>query len=85
MKPYYYVWRVRIDHDFSARSIFRYATIEEARAEAEQLAEKYKGVSFQILKVVAISCVPKSSITYFMDEEPPCASSAYGCSDPESK
>lgn len=69
MKPYYYVYRVR-DDDFAARlPIVRHATIEEAQVEAERLAEKHKGVSFEILKAVAISCVPKPTVTFFMNEE----------------
>ncbi len=79
MNPYYYVFQLG-----TGNPIFvRHATIEAAREEAEWLAKKHKGVSFEILKAVAISCVPKPTITFFMDEDEPIQrypiNSSYPC------
>jgi hypothetical protein len=64
MNPYYYVFQLG-----TGNPIFvRHATIEAAQEEAEWLAQKHKGAHFEILKAVAISCVPKPTITFFMDE-----------------
>lgn len=65
MKPYYYVCRYghympKITH----------ATLEAAQKEAERLAERHPGYSFQILKCVAETRTTKAN-TFWMDGEDP--------------
>lgn len=64
MKPYYYVYR----RGFGAPSM-RHEFLHLAQAEAERLAEKHPGETFEILKCVALSVVKKPASTFWMDGE----------------
>lgn len=66
MKPYFYVYQ----HQDKA-PVIRHATLQLAQAEAERLANKHQGTSFEILKVVGIAKVSGPASTVFMDGEGP--------------
>jgi hypothetical protein len=64
MNPYYYVFQA----GSKAPTLkCRYDTLELAQQEAERLADVFRGVVFEIVKVVAISRIP-DNITFFLDE-----------------
>lgn len=65
MKPHYYVYAL----NYGAPTV-RHATLAEAQAEAERLAEKHSGRAFEILKCVGHSSTRKA-ITFWMDGEGP--------------
>lgn len=60
MKPHYYVTHPELSIGN------KYETLAEATAEAEQLAEKHPGTTFEILQCLGVSSVPKAS-TFWMD------------------
>lgn len=65
MKPYYYVYKVGGD-----APAYKHDTLESAHNEAERLAAGNNGKSFEILKCVGISSVPKPiATTFWMDGE----------------
>ena len=66
MKPYYYVYR----YQKQAPKV-RHASLAEAQDEAERLAAENPGISFEILKAIAISAVVKPTSTFWMDGENP--------------
>jgi hypothetical protein len=66
MKPYYYVYR----YQKQAPKV-RHISLAEAQAEAERLAAKNPGITFEILKTVGISQVIKPARTFWMDGENP--------------
>lgn len=61
MKPHYYVANPETFTSYS-----KHKTLAEAIAEAERLAEKHPGASFEILQCLGVSSVPKAS-TFWMD------------------
>ena len=61
MKPHYYVF----NKTYGAPT-FQHKTLAEATTEAERLAEKHPGTSFEILQCLGVSSVPKAS-TFWMD------------------
>lgn len=61
MKPYYYV----LNKTHKAPT-FQHKTLADATTEAERLAEKHPGTSFEILQCLGVSSVPKAS-TFWMD------------------
>ena len=61
MKPYY---RAANLETFTLGE--KHKTLAEATAEAERLAEKHPGTSFEILQCLGVSSVPKAS-TFWMD------------------
>ena len=65
MKPQYYVYAL----NYGAPTV-RHATLAEAQAEAERLAEKHPGRTFEILKCIGYSSTSKAS-TFWMDGEGP--------------
>lgn len=65
MTPHYYVYA--LNHGAPA---VRHATLAEAQAEAERLAEKHPGRAFEILRCVGIAQTIKAS-TFWMDGEGP--------------
>ena len=61
MKLYYYV----LNKTHGAPT-FQYKTLAEATTEAERLAAKNPGTTFEILQCLGVSSVPKAS-TFWMD------------------
>ena len=61
MKPHYYVANPETFTSYSKHKI-----LAEATTEAERLAEKHPGTSFEILQCLGVSSVPKAS-TFWMD------------------
>ena len=61
MKPHYYVANPETFTSYS-----KHKTLAEATSEAERLAEKHPGTSFEILQCLGVSSVPKAS-TFWMD------------------
>lgn len=61
MKPHYYVANPETFTSYS-----KHKTLAEATTEAERLAEKHLGTSFEILQCLGVSSVPKAS-TFWMD------------------
>ena len=61
MKPHYYV----LNKNHGAPT-YQHKTLAEAITEAERLAEKHPGASFEILQCLGMSSVPKAS-TFWMD------------------
>ena len=64
MKPHYYVTHPELSIGN------KYKTLAEATTEAERLAEKHLGTSFEILQCLGVSSVPKAS-TFWMDGSGP--------------
>jgi hypothetical protein len=65
MKPYYYVYRVGYD-----APTYKHKTLELAQCEAERLAGKHPGNSFEILKCVGVSSVSRPvASTFWLDGE----------------
>ena len=60
MKPHYYVTHPELSIGN------KHKTLTEATTEAERLAEKHPGTSFEILQCLGVSSVPKAS-TFWMD------------------
>lgn len=60
MKPHYYVTHPELSIGN------KHKTLAEATTEAERLAEKHPGASFEILQCLGVSSVPKAS-TFWMD------------------
>ena len=75
MKPHYYVFQ-KFD------KMPKYETLAEAAAEAERLAEKHPGTSFEILQCLGVSSVPKAS-TFWMDGVEPEQEARLGWLDAE--
>lgn len=65
MTPHYYVYCLT-----AGNPTVRHATLAEAQAEAERLAEKHPGRAFEILRCVGIAQTSKAS-TFWMDGEGP--------------
>lgn len=61
MKPHYYVANPETFTSYS-----KHKTLAEATTEAERLAEKHPGTSFEILQCLGVSSVPKAN-TVWMD------------------
>ena len=61
MKPHYYVF-----NKTHGAPTFQHKTLAEATTEAERLAAKNPGTSFEILQCLGVSSVPKAS-TFWMD------------------
>ena len=76
MKPHYYVTHPELSIGN------KYETLAEATAEAEQLAEKHPGTSFDILQCLGVSSVPKAS-TVWMDGSGPEPKAGLGWLDAE--
>lgn len=66
MKPYYYIYK----HGDQGPRV-RHSTIAEAQDEAERLAAKHPGDSFEILKCVGYSATSKASTSWMDGEKPP--------------
>ena len=64
MKPYYYV----LNTSYLNPPTRRHATLADALRESERLAKKHKGDHFEVLKCVAISHIPKPTVTFFLDK-----------------
>jgi hypothetical protein len=63
VKPYFYVYRPQYGAPF-----VRHATIQEAQAEAERLAVKHPGITFEILASVGLtSTTAQPPSTFWMD------------------
>ena len=77
MKPHYYVANPETFTSYS-----KHKTLAEATAEAEQLAEKHPGTSFEILQCLGVSSVPKAS-TFWMDGAEPESKARLGWLDAE--
>ena len=74
MKPHYYVFRQFLTRAAIILPTVKHETLELAVKEAERLAKKYEGDTFEVLKVVAITRVTKPAITFYVDGESPFAS-----------
>ena len=66
MKPYFYIYRA----DQSRAPKVKHATLAEAQAEAERLANQHPGSTFEILQCVAITRCTQAN-TFWMDGEQP--------------
>lgn len=66
MNTYYYVYR----QNTGQPPTVRHATFDEAKAEAERLAEKHVGAVFEVLKAVAISKVSGPAHTVTLSDAP---------------
>ena len=66
MKPYYYVLNRR--HGIPT---VKHETVEIAQSEAERMAQKNPGNSFEILRCVGITSTPKASTFWMHGEGPP--------------
>lgn len=64
MKPYYYI----LNTSRIYAPTIRHATLADALRESERLAKKHPGDHFEVLKCVAISHIPKPTITFFLDK-----------------
>lgn len=62
MKPHYYVMRV----GYSGAPTVKHKTLEEAQREAERLAAKWPGESFEILQCLGVSSTMKAT-TFWCD------------------
>ena len=65
MKPHYYV----LNKTHGAPT-YQHKTLAEATTEAERLAEKHPGTSFEILQCLGVSSVPKASTVWMDGAEP---------------
>ena len=77
MKPHYYV----LNKTHGAPK-FQHETLAEATAEAERLAAKNPGTSFEILQCLGVSSVPKAT-TVWMDGAGPEPKARLGWLDAE--
>ena len=64
MKPHYYVTHPELSIGN------KHKTLAEATAEAERLAEKHPGTSFEILQCLGVSSVPKATTVWMDGAEP---------------
>lgn len=74
MKPYYYVFRQSPTRSVIIPPTVKHETLGLAVKEAERLAERHAGDTFEVIKVVAITRVTKPAITFYMDGESPFVS-----------
>lgn len=61
MKPYFYIFNSKRE-----KPTTKHATLEKAKAEAERLARKHPGESFEILLAIGVSRCPES-LTFWYD------------------
>ena len=76
MKPHYYVTHPELSIGN------KHKTLADATAEAERLAEKHPGTTFEILQCLGVSSVPKAS-TVWMDAAEPEPKTRLGWLDAE--